>query len=503
MVRTLDRNHDHGEGTMDDQVRRGSITRQLKHRKMKIEQIYTGCLAQGAYYIESNGEVAIIDPLRESQPYIDRAEKNGAKIKYVLETHFHADFVSGHVDLAKRTGATIVYGPNANPDFKAHIAEDGEELKLGNVIIKVLHTPGHTMESTTYLLIDENVNPHCIFSGDTLFIGDVGRPDLAQKMGSLTQEDLAGHLYDSLHTKIMTLPDDVIVYPAHGAGSACGKNMSKETYDTLGNQKKVNYALKAGTKEQFIKEVTDGILPPPAYFPQNVAMNKGTIPSLDKVKELGMRALTPDQLELVVEGEGALVLDTRAPQTFKDGFVPRSINIGLKGDFAPWVGAMIPDVKTPIVIVADEGNEDETVTRLARVGYDNVFGYLEGGINAWKKAGREADTLQSISAEEFATRMKKGKLNVFDVRKQGEWEAEHLENAKHASLQFLNDHLAEFNRTEPNYIHCAGGYRSMIASSVLKSRGYHNVIDVAGGFAAIKKTDLATTAFVCPSTLKN
>lgn len=470
---------------------------------MKIEQIYTGCLAQGAYYIESNGEVAIIDPLRESQPYIDRAEKNGAKIKYVLETHFHADFVSGHVDLAKRIGATIIYGPNANPDFTAHIATDGEELKLGNVTIKVLHTPGHTMESTTYLLINEQGKPHCIFSGDTLFIGDVGRPDLAQKMGSLTQEDLAGYLYDSLHTKIMTLPDDVIVYPAHGAGSACGKNMSKETYDTLGNQKKVNYALKAATKEQFIKEVTDGILPPPAYFPQNVAMNKGTIPSLDKVKEMGMRALTPDQLELVVEGEGALVLDTREPQTFKDGFVPRSINIGLKGDFAPWVGAMIPDVKHPIVIVADEGSEDETVTRLARVGYDNVFGYLEGGINAWKKAGREADTLESISAQEFARRMKAEDLNVFDVRKQSEWEAEHLEHAKHASLQFLNDHLAEFNKTAPNYIHCAGGYRSMIASSVLKSRGYHNVIDVAGGFAEIKKTDLATTAFVCPSTLKS
>jgi len=447
--------------------------------------------------------VAIIDPLRESQPYIDRAEKNGAKIKYVLETHFHADFVSGHVDLAKRTGATIIYGPNANPDFTAHIATDGEELKLGNVTIKVLHTPGHTMESTTYLLINEQGKPHCIFSGDTLFIGDVGRPDLAQKMGSLTQEDLAGYLYDSLHTKIMTLPDDVIVYPAHGAGSACGKNMSKETYDTLGNQKKVNYALKAATKEQFIKEVTDGILPPPAYFPQNVAMNKGTIPSLDKVKEMGMRALTPDQLELVVEGEGALVLDTREPQTFKDGFVPRSINIGLKGDFAPWVGAMIPDVKHPIVIVADEGSEDETVTRLARVGYDNVFGYLEGGINAWKKAGREADTLESISAQEFARRMKAEDLNVFDVRKQSEWEAEHLEHAKHASLQFLNDHLAEFNKTAPNYIHCAGGYRSMIASSVLKSRGYHNVIDVAGGFAEIKKTDLATTAFVCPSTLKS
>jgi glyoxylase-like metal-dependent hydrolase (beta-lactamase superfamily II)/rhodanese-related sulfurtransferase len=462
---------------------------------MKIEQIYTGCLAQGAYYIESDGEAAVIDPLRESQPYIDRAEKSGAKIKYVLETHFHADFVSGHVDLAKRTGATIIYGPNADPDFTVHIAQDGEELKLGKATIKVLHTPGHTMESTTYLLLDEQGKPHCIFSGDTLFIGDVGRPDLAQKVGSMTQEDLAGHLYDSLHMKIMTLPDDVIVYPAHGAGSACGKNMSKETWDTLGHQKQVNYALKAATMEQFIKEVTDGILPPPAYFPQNVAMNKGAIPSLETVKENGLRALTPDQVELIVESEGALVLDTRAPQTFKDGFVPRSINIGLKGDFAPWVGAMIPDVKHPLVVVADEGSEEETVTRLARVGYDHVLGYLKGGITGWKDAGRDVDTLESIPADEFVKRMKADKLNVFDVRKDGEWEAGHLENAKHTSLQFLNDHLAEFSTGTTNYIHCAGGYRSMIAASVLKARGYHNVVDVAGGFGAIKKTTLPTTEF--------
>lgn len=464
---------------------------------MKIEQIYTGCLAQGAYYIESNGEAAVIDPLRESQPYIDRAEKCGAKIKYVLETHFHADFVSGHVDLAKRTGATIVYGPTAKTDFPAHIATDGEELKLGKVTIKVLHTPGHTMESATYLLLDEQGKPHCIFSGDTLFIGDVGRPDLAQKAGSITMEDLAGHLYDSLHNKIMTLPDDVIVYPAHGAGSACGKNMSKETWDTLGHQKQVNYALKAATKAQFIKEVTDGILPPPAYFPQNVAMNRGAIPSLETVKKTGLRALSPDQLELLVESEGALVLDTRPAQTFKDGFVPRSINIGLRGDFAPWVGAMIPDVKQPMVIVTDAGSEDEAVTRLARVGYDNVLGFLKGGIAAWKSAGREADAVESIPAEEFSVRMKTDKLKVFDVRKQGEWAAEHLEQAHHASLQFINDHLAEFSKNEPNYIHCAGGYRSMTAASILKARGFHNVVDVAGGFAAIKKTGLPTTDFVC------
>ena len=469
---------------------------------MKVEQIYTGCLAQGAYYIESNGEAVIIDPLRETQPYLERAEKSGATIKYVLETHFHADFVSGHLDLSKKAGATIVYGPNAKPSFEAHIATDGEELNVGKLTIKVLHTPGHTMESTTYLLLDENGKPHCIFSGDTLFIGDVGRPDLAQKMGSLTQEDLAGYLYESLHTKIMTLPDDVIVYPAHGAGSACGKNMSKETFDTLGHQKEVNYALKAASKEQFIKEVTDGLLPPPAYFPQNVAMNKGVIQSVDTVKEKGLRALEPAQFELVAETEGALVLDTRGAQTFKDGFVPRSINIGIKGDFAPWVGAMIPDVKYPLLLVTDEGMEDEVVTRLARVGYDNVFGYLKGGIAAWKDAGLDVDTIESISAEEFAKRFHANKLRVVDVRKDGEYADEHVDGAWHASLQFINQQLAAFSNEETNYVHCAGGYRSMIAASLLKARGYHNLVEVAGGFNAIKKTELATTDFVCPSTLK-
>ncbi len=469
---------------------------------MRIEQIYTGCLAQGAYYIESNGAAAIIDPLRETNPYIERAKARNAKITYVLETHFHADFVSGHLDLSRKTGAPIVYGPNANPAFDAHIAKDGEELKLGNVTIKVLHTPGHTMESTCYLLIDEHGKPHSIYTGDTLFIGDVGRPDLAQKMGNLTQEDLAGFLYDSLHNKIMPLPDDVIVYPAHGAGSACGKNMSKETFDTLGRQKEVNYALRASTKDQFIKEVTDGLLPPPAYFPQNVALNKGVIESLDTVTAKGMRALTPDQFELVAETEGALVLDTRGGQTFKDGFVPRSINIGIKGDFAPWVGSMIPDVKQPLLLVTDEGLEDEVVTRLARVGYDNVFGYLKGGINAWKASGLEVDTIESISAEEFANRFHANKLRVVDVRKDGEYAAEHVDGAWHASLQFINQNLAAFSKEEPNYIHCAGGYRSMIATSILKARGYHNLVEVAGGFSAIKKTDMATTDFVCPSTLK-
>ena len=469
---------------------------------MKIEQIYTGCLAQGAYYIESNGEAVIIDPLRETQPYLERAKESGAKIKYVLETHFHADFVSGHLDLSKKTGAPIVFGPNANPQFEAHIAKDGEVLHVGKVTITVLHTPGHTMESTTYLLKDENGKPHAIFTGDTLFIGDVGRPDLAQKMGSLTQEDLAGFLYDSLHNKIMPLPDDVLVYPAHGAGSACGKNMSKETWDTLGNQKKTNYALKAATKEQFIKEVTDGLLPPPAYFPQNVAMNKGVIESVDSVKERGMRALTPDQFELVAETEGALLLDTRNAETFKDAFIPRSINIGIKGDFAPWVGAMVPDVKHPLLLVTDEGMEDEVVTRLARVGYDNVFGYLKGGIEAWKAGGKEVDSIERISAEEFAKRFHANKLRVVDVRKDGEYEAEHVDGAWHASLQYINQNLAAFSKEETNYIHCAGGYRSMIAASLLKARGYHNLVEVRGGFNAIKNTtDVKVTDYVCPSTV--
>ncbi|MBS1583127.1 MAG: MBL fold metallo-hydrolase [Bacteroidetes bacterium] len=469
---------------------------------MKIEQIYTGCLAQGAYYIESDGEAAIIDPLRETAPYIERAKARNATIKYVLETHFHADFVSGHLDLSKKTGAPIVYGPNANPSFPAHIAKDGEELKLGRVTIKVLHTPGHTMESTCYLLMDENGRPHSIYTGDTLFIGDVGRPDLAQKSGAITQEDLAGLLYDSLHSKIMSLPDDVIVYPAHGAGSACGKNMSKETFDTLGNQKRTNYALKAATKELFVQEVTDGLLPPPAYFPQNVAMNKGVIPSVDSVKERGLRALAPDRFELVADTEGALVLDTRGAQTFKDGFVPRSINIGIKGDFAPWVGSMIPDVKHPLLLVTDAGMEDEVVTRLARVGYDHVLGYLEGGIAAWKAAGKQVDTIESIPAVEFAARMAKGPLHVVDVRKDGEWTASRVKGAHHASLQYINEHLSTFSKDEPNYIHCQGGYRSMVAASLLKARGYHNVIDVAGGFNAIKNTDVPVTDEVCPTTLK-
>ncbi len=468
---------------------------------MKVEQIYTGCLAQGAYYIESDGEVAIIDPLRDPSPYLERAAGRQATIKYILETHFHADFVSGHLDLSQRTGAPIVYGPNAEPEFTAHIAKDGDELKLGRATLRVLHTPGHTMESTTYLLLDEGRKPRAIFTGDTLFIGDVGRPDLAQKLGSITQEDLAGFLYDSLHTKIMPLPDDVIVYPAHGAGSACGKNMSKETSDTLGNQRRTNYALRAASKEQFIREVTAGLLPPPAYFPQNVAMNKGNIPSIDSLRQTALRPLTAEQLERAVEVEGALVLDTRDAQTFKDGFIPRSINIGVDAEFAPWVGAMIPDVRQPLVLLTAAGREDEVVTRLSRVGYDNVLGYLDGGVGAWQQAGREIDTIESISAEEFARRLEAGRLRVVDVRKDGEYISEHVDGAWSASLQYINQKLHAFSEDEPNYIHCGAGYRSMIAASILKARGRHNLIDVAGGFDAIKKTNVRVTDYVCPTTM--
>ncbi|WP_026262190.1 MBL fold metallo-hydrolase [Spirosoma panaciterrae] len=470
---------------------------------MNIEQIYTGCLAQGAYYIESQGEVAIIDPLREVKPYIERAERAGATIKYVLETHFHADFVSGHLDLAKQTGATIVYGPNAKTGFEAYIAQDGEELPLGNVKIRVLHTPGHTMESTCYLLVDEQGHEKALFSGDTLFIGDVGRPDLAQK-SDLTMDDLAGYLFDSLRTKIMTLPNDVIVYPAHGAGSACGKNMSKETTDTLGNQKLFNYALRATmTRDEFIQEVTDGLLAPPKYFPQNVRMNKEGYESIDTVLDRGAQPLSPEAFEAAANETGAVVLDVRSAQAFAKGFIPNSINIGLGGQFAPWVGALVPDVRQELLLVCDPGTEQETLTRLARVGYDQVLGYLEGGFGAWATSGKEVDTIASISADELADRLQQGPISVIDVRKPGEFTAEHVDAAKNVPLDYISENMAEFPKNEPFYIHCAGGYRSMMAASILKSRGYDNVIDVAGGFGAIQKSGrIHTTDYVCPTTLK-
>ena len=476
----------------------------IKNRiKMKIEQIYTGCLAQGAYYIESNGEVAIIDPLREVQPYIDKAEKNNAKIKYIFETHFHADFVSGHVTLAKKTGATIVYGPSAETNFEALIAQDNQVFMLGDITIIALHTPGHTMESTTYLLKDKDGKNHAIFSGDTLFIGDVGRPDLAQKVGKITEKDLAGFLFDSLRNKIMPLEDSIIVYPAHGAGSACGKNLSKETFDTLGNQKKTNYALRADmTKDEFIKEVTDGLAPPPKYFPLNVKMNQEGYEDIGDVIKKGTEALSPKAFEAAANETDALVLDVRHQSEFIKGHIPRSIFIGLQGGFAPWVGALIADVKQTLLLVVEPGKEEEAITRLSRVGFDNTIGYLDGSFDAWKDAGMEYDTLDSISAEEFAKRYPEHKDVVFDVRKDGEYTSEHVDGAKHAPLDSLNDYLSAFPKDKPFFVHCAGGYRSVIAASILKSRGIHNIIDVAGGYGAIKKTDIPRTDYVCPSTLK-
>ncbi|WP_375252279.1 MBL fold metallo-hydrolase [Dokdonia donghaensis] len=469
---------------------------------MKIEQIYTGCLAQGAYYIESKGEVAIIDPLREVKPYLDRAKLDDAKIKYIFETHFHADFVSGHVTLAKETGAPIIYGPNANPSFDAIIAKDGQEFKVGDVTIIALHTPGHTMESTTYLLKDKDGKDHAIFSGDTLFLGDVGRPDLAQKMGELTERDLAGFLYDSLRTKIMPLADDVTVYPAHGAGSACGKNMMKETVDTLGNQKQMNYALRADmTKEEFINEVIDGLLPPPQYFPLNVKMNKEGYEDIQDVLKRGTQALSPQAFEAAANETGAIVLDVRHQDEFAKGHIPRSIFIGLKGGFAPWVGALIADVKQPILLVTESGKEEEAVTRLSRVGFDNTLGYLKGGFDAWKKEALEYDTVSSITAAQFKSDLEKSKKPVYDVRKESEYLSERVKDAHLTPLDFLNNHLAEFPENDTFYVHCAGGYRSMIAASILKSRGIHNLIDVKGGFKAIKEAGVPVTDFVCPTTL--
>ena len=470
---------------------------------MKIEQIYTGCLAQGAYYIESNGEVAIIDPLREVRSYIDKAAKDNAKIKYIFETHFHADFVSGHVTLAEKTGADIVFGPNAATIFKSTIATDGQVFQLGDLTITALHTPGHTMESTTYLLRDKNGKDHAIFTGDTLFLGDVGRPDLAQKMGSITTEDLAGFLFDSLRTKIMPLADDVIVYPAHGAGSACGKNMMKETVDTLGNQKKMNYALRADmTKEEFVKELTDGLLPPPAYFPLNVKLNKEGYQDIDKVIAKGQHAFSPREFEVAANTTEAIMLDVRHQNDFVAGHVPRSIFIGLNGDFAPWVGALIKDINLPILLIAEEDKVEEAIIRLSRVGFDNVLGYLKGGVEAWKSAGKEIDTVTSIPASALKEILASNPdSNVVDVRKESEYLSEHIVSAENYPLSEINDYLASLPTDGDFFVHCAGGYRSIIASSILKSRGVHNIIDISGGFQAIKEAEIKVSEFVCPTTL--
>ena len=471
---------------------------------MKIEQIYTGCLAQGAYYIESNGEVAIIDPLRETEQYVEKAKKENAKIKYIFETHFHADFVSGHVDLAKKTGATIIFGPGATTNYDAYIAKDNEVFELGNIRIKVLHTPGHTLESSTFLLIDENGDNHAIFSGDTLFLGDVGRPDLAIK-SDLTKEDLAAMLYDSLRNKIIPLEDHLIVYPAHGAGSACGKNLSKETVGVLGEQKATNYALRANmSKEEFVKEVLDGIPPPPQYFAKNAMMNKFGYDSFDSVLKKGDVELTPEEFETIANQEHALILDVRSEKDFVKGHIPNSIFIGLEGGFAPWVGALIHDLKQPILLVTPENKSKEAVTRLSRVGYDNTLGFLKGGLEAWKAAGKDVDTLESISAEELANRVRKtNDLNILDVRKNGEYQSMHLEidGVKNLPLDFINENMNQINKSETYHIHCAGGYRSVIAASILKARGFNNLVNIEGGFNLLKDTDIPISNFVCPSTL--
>ncbi|MDG1291966.1 MAG: MBL fold metallo-hydrolase [Flavobacteriaceae bacterium] len=470
---------------------------------MKVQQIYTGCLAQGAYYIESDGEVAIIDPLREVNPYLDKAKKDKAKIKYIFETHFHADFVSGHLTLAKETGAPIIYGPQANPDFESITAKDGQEFPLGNSTIVALHTPGHTLESTTYLLRDKTGKDIAIFSGDSLFLGDVGRPDLAQKGKDMTQEDLAGMLFDSLRNKIMPLSDDITVYPAHGAGSACGKNMMKETVDTLGNQKKMNYALREDmTREEFIEEVTYGLLPPPKYFPLNVKMNKSGYEDIETVLDRGMKALTPEAYEVLANEADALILDVRHQDEFVKGHIPQSIFIGLDGGFAPWVGALIGDTSQPLLIIAPEGREEEAITRLSRVGFDNTLGYLKGGFDAWKKTGKEYDIISGVNAETLKTLIRDNTTSVFDVRKEGEYISEHILGAQNTPLDFLNDHLTQFPEKEPFYIHCAGGYRSVIAASILKKRGIHNLVDIKGGFKAIKEIGIKLTDYICPTTIK-
>lgn len=470
---------------------------------MTVEQIYTNCLAQSAYYIESDGEVAIIDPLREPQPYIEKAKHNGAKIKYIFETHIHADFVSGHVDLAKKTGATIVFGPNTKTTFGCYNATDNEEFKIGKVTIKVLHTPGHTLESVTYLLIDQNGKNHAVFTGDTLFLGDVGRPDLAIK-SNLTEQDLAGMLFDSLRSKIMTLSDEVIVYPAHGAGSACGKNLSKETVGSIGEQKQTNYALRSEmTKDEFIEEVLRGITPPPQYFSKNALLNKTGYAQLEQVLASGDTPLPVELFEELAENKDTLILDVRTQQEFVKSHIPGSIFIGLNGGFAPWVGALITDITQPILLVVPEGKSAEAITRLARVGYDHTLGYLEGGVEAWKKAGKKTDQIQSLTALEFESITKKNSLNILDVRKEGEFASMHLEltGVQHFALDYINTKMDQLDVNKTYYIHCAGGYRSVIAASILKARGFHNIVDISGGFSALKKTALKMSDYVCPTTL--
>lgn len=468
---------------------------------MKIEQIYTGCLAEAAYYIESNGEAAIIDPLREVTPYIEKAEENGAKIKYVLETHFHADFVSGHIDLANKTNAQIVYGPTAEPNFDALIATDGQELALGEVTIKVLHTPGHTMESSSFLLLDQQRQPKAIFTGDTLFIGDVGRPDLAVKT-DLSREDLAGYLYESLRNKIMPLPDETVVYPGHGAGSACGKHLSSETFDTLGHQKLFNYALRADmSKDEFIREVTEGLVEPPQYFPKNAVLNKMGYQAIDEVLRKGIVDLDVAQFMDVVDRNDAIILDTRNKEQLVKGYIPGSVWIGIEDNFAPWVGALITDLNQPIVFLADEGAEEEVVTRLSRVGYDNTLGYLKGGIKSWMESGRTTESIDEISAEDFSKIYKDIPPLTLDVRKESEYQAQHFAGSTNFPLDFINKNMHKLDKAHQYYLHCQGGYRSLIAVTILKARGFQKLVNIQGGFDAIKEAGMPVSQYKEPTTM--
>jgi len=468
--------------------------------KMKVEQIYTNCLAQGAYYIESNGKAAVIDPLREVGTYIEMAAERGAKIKYVFETHFHADFVSGHLSLAKQTEAKIVFGPTAKTDFEAVIAKDNQVFEIGNITIKVLHTPGHTMESSCYLLRDENGEDKAIFSGDTLFLGDVGRPDLAQK-SDITEQDLAGILFDSLRTKILPLADDIIVYPGHGAGSACGKNMSKETVGTIGHEKLTNYALRADmTKQEFIKELIDGILPPPAYFSENVRLNIQGTSSVDMIIEKAIKQLSLADFKEFSSKKNTIILDVRHQKDFVKGFIPNSIFIGIDGGFAPWVGAIIKAVETPILLLCDKDRLQETAIRLSRVGFDNILGHLQGGINAWDV--NDLHTMKSVTAEKFASIYKKdNSIHIVDVRKSSEFNSQHISGAELAPLSSLDMQHDKLTKSKVNFLHCAAGYRSVIAGSLLIKKGINNVINVEGGFGAIEETAIPLSDFICPTDL--
>lgn len=453
---------------------------------MFIKQLYTGCLSEAAYYIESNGEAAIIDPLRDIDAYLELATERKTSIKYIFETHFHADFVSGHLDLQKATGAPIVYGPATETNFPIHLAKDGELFRLGALTIEVLHTPGHTVESTCYLLRDEHNTPHALFTGDTLFVGDVGRPDLSS--GNLTKEELASMLYDSLQQKIATLPHSVIVYPAHGAGSSCGKNLGPETYSTIGEQKQTNYALQSQTREDFIKAVTDGLGLPPQYFPINARINKEGYDSLEGILNKGLTPLSVAAFKEWMQQEDVIVLDTRKAAEFTQGFVPGSISIGLEGRFAEWAGSLLPFDK-PIVLVTEAGQEQESVVRLARVGFSHMEGYLEGGLEAWKAAGEEIDLIIDVEADELAMDLPFDKnLVVVDVRRETEFADGHVAGAVNIPLNEMTDpgSMANIQENQNLYVHCAGGYRSVIASSLLKRQGIHNLRNVVGGWGVIK-----------------